>query len=69
MNNNKNVLNIGLNLCEVLCIIFIVLKGVGVINWSWLWVVSPLWIELALVFLIYVGFFIYYKIDEKKYKK
>jgi hypothetical protein len=69
MNNNKNVLNIGLNLCEVLCIIFIVLKVVGVINWSWLWVVSPLWIDLALVFLIYVGFFIYYKIDEKKYKK
>lgn len=65
MNNNKNVLNIGLNLCDVLCIIFIVLKIVGVINWSWWWVVSPLWINLALVVLIYVGLFIYYKIDEK----
>lgn len=23
---------------------FIVLKVIGVINWSWIWVISPLWI-------------------------
>ena len=34
--------------------VFIVLKVVGVINWSWLWVLSPLWITVgvALIMLI-----------------
>ena len=36
----------GLGLCGVLTIIFIVLKLVGVITWSWVWVLSPLWIGL-----------------------
>ena len=30
-------------------LIFIVLKLVGVINWSWWWVTSPLWLPLAIV--------------------
>ena len=32
-------------------LIFLVLKLVGVITWSWLWVTSPLWIEV-LVFIV-----------------
>jgi hypothetical protein len=34
--------------CEfptLLLILFIALKVCGVINWSWLWVLSPLWIS------------------------
>ena len=38
--------------------IFIVLKLVGVISWSWWWVLSPLWIPLVVLaiflFVIYV---------------
>ena len=34
----------GIGIFGVLTIVFIVLKLVGVINWSWLWVLSPLWI-------------------------
>lgn len=30
--------------CLVLTIIFVVLKACGLITWSWLWVLSPLWI-------------------------
>lgn len=29
----------------VLTIIYAVLKAAGVINWSWLWVLSPLWVS------------------------
>lgn len=38
----------GLSLPVVLTIIFVVLKLVGVIAWSWWWVLSPLWIAFLL---------------------
>lgn len=36
----------------ILGIVFIVLKLTGVISWSWVWVLAPFWIPLALVALI-----------------
>ena len=42
----------GLGLADVLTVIFIVLKLVGVITWSWIWVLSPLWISWIIVILI-----------------
>ena len=33
--------------CERLRFLFIGLKLAGIINWSWLWVLSPEWIALA----------------------
>ena len=33
-----------------LFILFLILKLTGVINWSWWWVTSPLWIPFALAF-------------------
>lgn len=38
----------------VLLILFIVLKLTNTINWSWLWVLSPLWIPVAIVVVIAV---------------
>lgn len=35
-----------MGILEVLAIVFIVLKLCGVIDWSWLWVLSPLWAAL-----------------------
>ena len=35
----------------VLFVVFLVLKLTGTIDWSWLWVTSPLWISLT-VFII-----------------
>lgn len=32
----------------LLTIVFIVLKLTGVIGWSWMWVLSPLWISFLL---------------------
>lgn len=33
----------------LLLVVFITLKLCGVIAWSWLWVLSPLWIRLILL--------------------
>ena len=42
----------GLGFFGALSIAFIVLKLVGVISWHWAWVLGPLWIPWALIFLI-----------------
>lgn len=38
----------------LLAIAFIVLKLCHVIDWSWLWVLSPLWIPIALVVVLMI---------------
>lgn len=43
----------GLGLCDVLAVVFIVLKLVGIINWSWWWVLSPIWISFIIVLVLY----------------
>ena len=47
----------GIGFCGLLAIVFIVLKLVGVISWSWVWVLAPLWIpiSIAVVFFIIAG--------------
>ena len=37
----------GMGIGMVLFIVFLILKLTGVINWSWWWVISPLWIPFA----------------------
>ena len=56
---NKKMNSGGLSLPSVLLVIFIVLKLCHVIDWSWVWVLSPFWITLAVVLPIV---FIAYKI-------
>lgn len=41
----------GLTGVDLLLVAFIVLKLCGVIDWSWLWVLSPVWISLLIVML------------------
>ena len=45
-NKNTTVKTVGFS--GLLTIAFIVLKLCGVIAWSWLWVLSPLWIGFML---------------------
>jgi len=42
----------GIGFAGLLTILFIGLKLTGIISWSWLWVLSPIWITAALVFAI-----------------
>lgn len=61
MSDNKNSSNTskgGLSFASVLTLVFIVLKLCGVISWSWIWVLCPLWIGVALVILIVIIAFI-----------
>lgn len=68
MNDKKNNTSGSLGLSGVLGVVFIVLKLVGVIDWSWWWVLSPFWISLTLTVLIVLGICLYYKWDEKRWK-
>lgn len=44
----------GLGLLDVLAVIFIVLKLLGVITWSWVWVLSPIWTQLVIVAIVFI---------------
>lgn len=51
----------GIGFLGLLTILFIGLKLGGVINWSWLWVLAPLWLPVAVlsavsVFVLLVAF-------------
>ena len=41
----------GIGFIGVLTLIFITLKLTNVINWSWIWILSPIWITIAMIFL------------------
>lgn len=47
--SNTKVTYRGIGFAGLLTIVFIVLKLTNIISWSWLWVLSPLWIDFALV--------------------
>lgn len=43
----------GLGIVSVLTIVFIVLKLLGVIKWSWIWALSPIWISAVIVVAVF----------------
>lgn len=49
---NKTIKNNGIGFFGLLTIAFIVLKLCGVISWSWIWVLAPLWITWTIALLI-----------------
>jgi len=46
----------GIGFCGLLAIVFIVLKLLDKIEWSWWWVLSPLWIPIVVVGAILILF-------------
>ena len=69
MKENKTTVNGGIGFLGLLTIVFIVLKLIGYIKWSWLWVLSPMWIEVALFVLGFGIYFIIVMIKENSRKK
>lgn len=51
--NNDNTSH-GIGFCGLLTILFIGLKLCKVITWSWVWVLAPFWIPIALVLVFIV---------------
>ena len=46
MESNKQSNSV--NFCFWLSIIFVILKLFGAITWPWIWVLSPIWIDILL---------------------
>lgn len=49
----------GVGTAGLLGVAFVVLKLVGVIDWSWWWVTAPFWMGLALLLAILLGITIF----------
>lgn len=56
--SNKNINYNGIGFCGLLTIVFIILKLIGYISWSWVWVLSPLWISWLIAILLIIIFLI-----------
>lgn len=48
----------GVGIPTVIQIVFIILKVVDVIKWSWFWVLSPTWISILVVIFAFLIFLI-----------
>lgn len=62
--NSNGTASGGLGLSGVLLVVFIVLKLCKVITWSWVWVLSPLWISLIIWGIILLIIIIYIMLDK-----
>ena len=57
--------NSGIGFCGLLTIVFIVLKLTKIINWSWLWVLAPIWIPITITLIIVIITFVIAKIASR----
>jgi hypothetical protein len=57
-NDKQAVASGGIGFGTLLFCIFLVLKLLGKIGWSWWWVTAPLWIPIAFVLLVLVAMLI-----------
>lgn len=52
MDNKNNTTSGGIGFTGILTIVFIVLKLLNVIKWSWWWVLSPIWISFGIALVV-----------------
>jgi len=57
----------GMGIVSILTLIFIVLKLTKLISWSWVWVLSPLWITAVLTLIVFSLILIGGKIKKGKW--
>jgi hypothetical protein len=55
MSKSNSAASGGIGFTGLLAILFIGLKLLGKIDWSWTWVLSPIWIPIA-IGLVFVAF-------------
>lgn len=60
--NNEKTTSGGIGFGSALLLTFIILKLVGVIDWSWWWVLSPIWIPVVLLMVVLILLFVVYRI-------
>lgn len=60
MNNKSSSSSTGIGFTGLLTIVFITLKLLDKITWSWWWVLSPLWISFIIFIITVLIMFIWY---------
>ena len=55
----------GISFTGALTVLFVGLKLTHVINWSWWWVLSPIWISFLIVLVLMIIFLLFAIIIEK----
>lgn len=65
MRKNVNSSSSGIGFGGLLAIAFIVLKLTGFIAWSWLWVLSPIWIPIIFVLFVFLAISVFEVLDNK----
>lgn len=54
MSNSSSSNDGGIGFAGLLTILFVGLKLTGYIDWSWWWVLSPIWIGFAILLLVVI---------------
>lgn len=68
--NERQATNGGLGFCGALALLFIGLKLVGVIGWSWWWVLAPIWLPIAVLLVVFwFGFLLWLVLREPPKRK
>ena len=68
-NNTVGTSSAGIGFSGLLTIVFITLKLCKVINWSWVWVLSPIWFSLIITLVIILITITGLKLLNKRNKK
>lgn len=70
MSDNNSTRSGGIGFTGLLTLLFIALKLLHRIDWSWWWVLSPIWISTALVVgILVVAFVVMFVVETAKDRK
>ena len=64
VDNNNNVRSGGIGFFGLLGIVFITLKLVGVIDWEWWLVLTPIWVPMAIALIVLLFMFFWAIVKE-----
>jgi hypothetical protein len=53
--SNNTIASSGMGFTSWLTILFIGLKLTNVISWSWVWVLSPIWIKIIIIIVLLIA--------------
>ncbi len=69
MSDSVKIVRTGPSLVPMLTVLFVALKLTNVIQWSWWWVLSPIWIALSIVAIILIALIFFMWLSIRKEKK
>lgn len=64
---DRRVRNGGMSFISALTLLFITLKFTNNIRWSWKWVLSPIWISIISIVIVFFGILIAGRIAKGKW--